>query len=437
MLIYKCFIELKNGAFYENSQSLISGEAFVGNHYLVRFQDRLVWIMILERGAGYCTISVKGLELQETSCHTTEAARLDDIYEEAFPEKLGCCPLNQYPLHTLTLMGIEPVKTYSDARNVLTGIIDQPGSFDIVMSSFIKSLVWVFLHHANKLKIQEQQKNQEKGNSKSGSENNNNLSGRISKASLQHNDQAVIALETYAGRPSSSKQNKMNSSWGSLDSFADSIFSEDEFTDRKNVTTKKQEPKKPKSPGFGAPAKNASKFDDDIEDLMNDFELGLPALDKNKKTPAMGTVSKIDSKKTSNGIFKPMTNLAGSPDFKCSHSVHVSLPQKWRELPLEPSQVSRYMGKFPKDWFRYVLGTLDWSGVKGPVSQVKEQVANDDVLVNCYSQLVMACYSIFDTNCEYLFFLMHQINNCFVIRAKKETKACLFYSISGRCWYTV
>lgn len=385
----------------------------MGNHYLVRYQDRLVWIMILERGSGYCSVNIKGLELQETSCHTAEATRLDDIFEEAFPEDLGCFPLNHYPLHTLTLVDIEPIKTYSDARNVLTGIIDQPGSFDVTMSSFIKSLVWVLLHHVNKLKLKEHSKKKENVSKGTGSENNNNISGRISKASIHHNDKAVIAMETYAGRPSSSKQNKMNSSWGSLGSFTDSIFSEDEFTDRKKTNTKKQEPKKSVSPAFGAPAfgapafqapaKTTNKFDDDIDDLMNDFELGLPVLDKNKRTA--GTVSKFDIKKANNGIFKPVTNLAGSPDFKCSHSVHVSLPQKWRELPLESSQVSRYLGKFPKEWFKYVLGTLDWSCVEGPVDQVKDQVASDDVLINCYSQLVMACYSIFEANCEFMVFI--------------------------------
>ncbi|XP_061168054.1 pecanex-like protein 4 [Saccostrea echinata] len=395
-MFYKQLTPVLSGALRTAFADGRLGEACVGNHYLVRYQDRLVWIMILERGAGYCTVSIKGLELQETSCHTAEAARLDDIFEEAFPEDFGYFPVNHYPLHTLTLVDVEPIKTYSDARNVLTGIIDQPGSFDITMSSFIKSLVWVLLHHVNKLKIKEREKNKDNVRKGTGSENNNNVSGRISKASIHHKDRAVIAMETYAGRPSSSQQNKMNTSWGSLGSFTDSIFSEDEFTDRKKTNTKKQEPKKSISPAFGAPAKPVSKFDDDIEDLMNDFELGLPALDKNKKT--LGTISKFESKKTSNGIFKPVTNLAGSPDFKCSHSVHVSLPQKWRELPLESSQVSRYLSKFPKDWFKYVLGTLDWSGVEGPVDQVKDQIARDDVLINCYSQLVMACYSIFDTN---------------------------------------
>ena len=54
---------------------LFVGEPQVGNHYLMRYQDRMVWVNVLERGAAYCTVSVKGLELQETSCHTAEAAR--------------------------------------------------------------------------------------------------------------------------------------------------------------------------------------------------------------------------------------------------------------------------------------------------------------------------------------------------------------------------
>ncbi|PNI83662.1 PCNX4 isoform 11, partial [Pan troglodytes] len=48
-----------------------------GSHYLGRFQDRLIWIMILECGYTYCSINIKGLELQETSCHTAEARRVD------------------------------------------------------------------------------------------------------------------------------------------------------------------------------------------------------------------------------------------------------------------------------------------------------------------------------------------------------------------------
>lgn len=30
-----------------------------GSHFLVRFQDRMVWITILEKGYGYCTVNIK------------------------------------------------------------------------------------------------------------------------------------------------------------------------------------------------------------------------------------------------------------------------------------------------------------------------------------------------------------------------------------------
>ena len=57
------------------------GNPAPGDHYLVRFQDRMVWVQVLECGYRFCSLVVKGLELQETSCHTVEAARVDDVFE--------------------------------------------------------------------------------------------------------------------------------------------------------------------------------------------------------------------------------------------------------------------------------------------------------------------------------------------------------------------
>lgn len=39
------------------------GSLAPGSHFLGRFQDRMVWIMILERGYGYCTVNIKVLYL--------------------------------------------------------------------------------------------------------------------------------------------------------------------------------------------------------------------------------------------------------------------------------------------------------------------------------------------------------------------------------------
>lgn len=39
--------------------SLTSGAYSPGSHFLGRFQDRVVWISILEKGYGYCTVNIK------------------------------------------------------------------------------------------------------------------------------------------------------------------------------------------------------------------------------------------------------------------------------------------------------------------------------------------------------------------------------------------
>ena len=74
-----------------------------------------------------------------------------------------------------------------------------------------------------------------------------------------------------------------------------------------------------------------------------------------------------------------------------------SIPLKWRELPIEPSQLSRYISQFPTSWYHHVLGTLDWSsiGESAKGSSLVQEVSQDDTLTNCYSQLVMACYLAF------------------------------------------
>ena len=78
-----------------------AGNPRAGSHYLVRFQDRMAWLQVLESGFGHCSLSLKGLELQETSCHTVEAGRLDELFQTAFERPRGCgAPAD--PLSTLT-----------------------------------------------------------------------------------------------------------------------------------------------------------------------------------------------------------------------------------------------------------------------------------------------------------------------------------------------
>ena len=104
---------------------------------------------MLERGYAYCAVSIKGLELQETSCHTIEAGRIDDIFEVTFEKENGvpCCSWHPHPLDTLRPYDAATIRTYSDAKNVLTGVIDSPEALQKVADGFVQCLIWVMLHH--------------------------------------------------------------------------------------------------------------------------------------------------------------------------------------------------------------------------------------------------------------------------------------------------
>ncbi|KAL5007939.1 hypothetical protein ScPMuIL_013520 [Solemya velum] len=399
------------------------GEATPGNHYLVRYQDRLVWVMVLERGACYCTVSIKGLELQETSCHTTEAARLDDIFETAFTRetKSRRAIFNKYPLHTLTPVDASYVFTYSDARNVLTGVIDNPDSFKITMGSFLKSLVWLILHHVNSVKKKERNKNNIPVKEKlkditSSVEKDSSHAEKHEMTEINHNHasnafsnrQTISPVEECRAISSRSNNKKTNSSWVSLESFTDSIFSDDD-----NVFTKKK--LKPALSGDGAFPRHSkiqmsepvtrtkiTSLDGDDDDIDHLFEgiLGVPLQDISKpkysSQPKLTHSKSRGSKLTTGTIYKPVTNLADSPDFKSPFSSYISVPRKWRELPIEYSQFSKYLDIFPHDWYQHVLSLLDWSETGQSDDQVISEVLMDDTLTNCYAQLTMACYSIFD-----------------------------------------
>lgn len=462
------------------------GEPHPGNHYLARFQDRLVWVMVLERGHAFCTLSVKGLELQETSCHTAEAARLDDIFDAAFQNENGVsfCEVNGYPMHCLTPVDVCEVQTYSDARNVLTGIIDSPPAVATTMKFFVRALVWLLLHRVNQVKICEdaQKEKQKRGERRTGAMRplsgmavvaransrgslgkvrsgtavkmeinhnqhwtdnpanagfNNNMAAQAPLPpphslpplkGLSNNASSLPPLVVDGGRPKNSFafptvedgrppsarsiEKTRKSSWSSsINSFSDSLWSDDDLDKPRQGNKKSLKPAKvghSALPQAGSPV--VSKLhqpQDKSDDLLDSLDFGLPVADVSRPKPpaggnrvgAGGGGFPASQHRFNNGnhIYKPVTNLAGSPDFKCQYSSHMSLPGKWRELPVEHSQLANHMSLFPVQWYRHVLTLLDWSATGIPGEKVAIDVGADDALTNCYSQLIMACYSAFDT----------------------------------------
>lgn len=124
--------------YHLNSETLI----------LIRFQDRLVLVSLAEKGYTYCNVYLRGLEMQETSCHTVEASQIDDAFEVAHTTNSRTLPFwfNTYPLQLLLPLSADVLYVYSDARNNLAGIIDQYESLKGFSENLLKALIWEFAH---------------------------------------------------------------------------------------------------------------------------------------------------------------------------------------------------------------------------------------------------------------------------------------------------
>ncbi|XP_002735175.1 pecanex-like protein 4 [Saccoglossus kowalevskii] len=377
------------------------GDVNSGCHYLLRFQDRMVWLQVLEKGYGYCTFSVKGLEMQETSCHTVEAGRVDEIFETAFDnERGGACYLNSYPFHTLTALDAVPVNTYSDARNVLTGIIDSRETLANVGKCFLQSLVWVMLHH----NVQKSQKRQDTQNGTAVEKHDTSQTSLVHHVNTPDTVPDTWTSRKDSGKPESVKTRPQsraksvkswNSSFGSLDSWADdndslALDTIGDKTKKVNLLggleTHKKEPtrKEAELPGLLTNLND----DDNMDDLFKELDFGMPAIDKSiaqKQQHSFG----LPALHSNSGI-----KLAGSIQFSSPYSSKLSLPLKWREIPIESNRIASLLKDFPQDWFKHVLTLLDLSTSNKSSSEVAADIANDSVLSDTYRQLVMACYAV-------------------------------------------
>jgi len=141
--IYYQEAELELGAALSRSISCGHITSQPGTQILFRFDNRLGLITILQKNYNSCTINLRGLEFQETSCHSEEATMIDAMFEKTHSKN----PINKAFRSTLIPADTRVIKTYSDARNILTGIIDQPDALQKFSSNLSKTIVWVFYHY--------------------------------------------------------------------------------------------------------------------------------------------------------------------------------------------------------------------------------------------------------------------------------------------------
>ncbi|OPJ81336.1 pecanex-like protein 4 [Patagioenas fasciata monilis] len=326
-----------------------------GSHYLCRFQDRLMWILVLEKGFTYCGINIKGLELQETSCHAAEAHRVDEIFEMAFEhqEHTKILSPNRHFGHILTPCTVLPVRLYSDARNVLSGIIDSNENLKHLKDDFIKVLVWMLVQYCyKKSKTWESPGN---ADNKKGSFLENQHSGAIERDSpLREEDSfSVDTIEDWTD-----------------DSDVSDLEPSGRMKDRKEPGQLGTTPKVHLSiPGFvEAQSQDIPQETSPEDKLYRAVALGLPAVDKGKQQEVLPQVA-----------------------FSCSYSELLSIPEEWRTAPVPASKVNEMRRRFPEEWYRFVLSQLDFFHLKEKPSNLLEDLLKDRALKDLYIHGVLSC----------------------------------------------
>lgn len=324
-----------------------------GSHYLCRFQDRLIWFTVLERGFTYCCINIKGLELQETSCHTAEAHRVDEVFELAFEheEHTENLFLNYHFGNILTPLTVLPVKLYSDARNVLSGIIDSPENRKQLKDDFMKVLLWVLIQHGYRW-----------------SKAPKTLEG---KSKPKQESPPVKAT----GTPSSSKD---GGSMNSLEDWTDdsNLFdAEPDVAKTKDTVHREGTPR----PFFILPGS--------VEvHTTGDERIGVTSTSNLYKTVVLGLPT-VDTGKHSTEVNLPPLK------FSSPYSELLSLPEEWRNGPLPVAKLQEMKQKFPDDWFHFVLHQLECFHGKDNGSSVLQGLIQDTALRDLYAQSVMFCYT--------------------------------------------
>ncbi|XP_031134708.1 pecanex-like protein 4 [Sander lucioperca] len=356
------------------------GSLAPGSHFLGRFQDRMVWIMILERGHGYCTVNIKGLELQETSCHTVEARRVDEVFEAAFerPEQLGFTQgFNLHWGNALTPCAALAVQVYSDARNVLSGIIDSHDNLRKLQDDFLKALVWLLLRYC----VQKHKGFLWSSEEGPGVGGRKSQSSQLAQTTCNQLPEAVIVESNV-----SSLRFRQDSS--SLTSFGDWSDEDDLFGPqpaRRTVALVTAEAQ----PGHavlqtGASLPGSVEMDSLFENMALSalqplqplgLGIGMPAVDKGCNP----------------GIFRESASALPQLNFNCPQSEVFNLPTGWRTAPLLPSRLLQLRPLFPEDWFRFTLGQFG-PAVQGETSEdMTKALKEDEALKELHAQVALSC----------------------------------------------
>ncbi|XP_053553277.1 pecanex-like protein 4 [Bombina bombina] len=328
-----------------------------GSHFLCRFQDRLIWLLVLERGYAYCCVNIKGLELQETSCHTAEARRVDEVFEMAFEQadNTGSFALNHHFGNVLTPCTVVPVRVYSDARNVLSGIIDSHDNLKQFKGDFIKVLLWMLVHCCYK---------KSKTEKSIDTENNEEKNVALPEKDL------VPTMGQGDEKDSESFNDIMSVDW----SDDDEIFEVVPRTKKTSGKLRRTSVGDTLSVPGCVETEHSNKYlgqDGCVAKFYSVVGFGLPTIDKEKQ------------------MDMEQFNMI---EFNSSYSKLLSIPQNWIFVPLSVLKVNEMKQMFPKDWYEFLWNQLDFHHLNEKPSVICDEIAKDKSLRDLYIKGLASIY---------------------------------------------
>lgn len=311
---------------------------------------------------------------------------MDEVFEAAFerPERLGFTQgLNLHWGNALTPCAALAVRVYSDARNVLSGIIDSHDNLRKLQDDFLKVLVWLLLRYG----VQKH-----KGFLWSSGEDGPGLGGRKSQSSQVAQTACKQPLEAAVVVESNVSSLHFRQDSSSLTSFGDWSDEDDLFGPQPArrtvalVTAEVQAGHTSLQTGASLPGsvEMDSLFENmalsalqPLQPLGLGIGIGMPAVDRGHNSEVPGEL--------------PLPGPLPQLNFSCPQSEAFNLPTGWRTAPLLPSKLLQLRHLFPEDWFRFALGRVGPT-VQGDSSEdMTKALKEDDVLKDLHAQVALSC----------------------------------------------
>lgn len=346
---------------------------------------------------------MKGLELQETSCHTVEAARVDEIFESAFESHGQCCGLNAHVMNTVHAKDMVSVRAYSDARNVLTGIIDHPDNLRRLPAFFVKSLIWVLIRHLAKRDTRLYTGNKHSDTSQHPKVSMRKEREKTTSQSIEVHSQfkdtevrkkiSILTVETVFSRSSESTAPLRDNT--SCDSALDSIFTVGSSfrmpSHGSSVQEKTANHSKlnffPSSISYtsGFPQADKPLWDDEEDSTEQELSTALGLTGLIESPPKQSTAQSVPflpfpgQRKKRSTVSDPMRNGGWTV---LDQTPLLPLPQHWLEVPLDDMVLMELMTDFPYEWLKHVQCTV--AGEHSEMSVVDQS----------HVKFVLACFAI-------------------------------------------